>query len=122
MIRLNASATILECSLNTGGTYRFIPTTFTFATNTIYNITFTYNSSSGAITIFINNSLVNSATTTAGAISYSSAPLLIGATYGSSPVGDLFLGRIYTVKIYNTVLSSTEISQNYNAIKSRFGL
>jgi len=31
-------------------------------------------------------------------------------------------GNIYNVKIYDRVLSSEEILQNYNAQKSRFGL
>lgn len=31
-------------------------------------------------------------------------------------------GTIYTVKLYNRALSAAEISQNYNAQKSRFGL
>ena len=33
-----------------------------------------------------------------------------------------FPGSIYTVKQYNRALSSTEVAQNYNALKSRFGL
>jgi hypothetical protein len=31
-------------------------------------------------------------------------------------------GRVYSVKIYNKALTQAEISQNYNATKSRFGL
>jgi len=33
-----------------------------------------------------------------------------------------FNGKVATTKIYNRALSSTEITQNYNALKSRFGL
>ena len=40
--------------------------------------------------------------------------------WGSS--GWEFPGNIYSVKIYNRALSPTEISQNYNALKGRFGL
>jgi hypothetical protein len=29
---------------------------------------------------------------------------------------------LYTTQIYNRALSATEITQNYNALKSRFGL
>ena len=36
--------------------------------------------------------------------------------------GNLFDGDIATVMIYNRALTSTEIAQNYNATKSRFGL
>ena len=38
----------------------------------------------------------------------------IGAGFGSSPVGELFTGNIYLSKVYNRVLTSTEISQVYN--------
>jgi len=41
-----------------------------------------------------------------------------GRADGANP----FLGNIAIVRIYNRVLSSQEILQNYNATKSRFGL
>jgi len=46
--------------------------------------------------------------------------LNIGTTANSS--NHMFQGNIGTVKIYNKALSATEILQNYNATKSRFGL
>ena len=122
MIRLNNTGTVLEISTNTGGTYRFLQPNYTFLVNTTYNVIFTFNSSTGAAIAYINGTVLSSTTFTAGAISYSTSPLIIGAGYGVSPVGELFNGNIYTVKIYNTVLSATQITQNYNAIKSRFGL
>jgi hypothetical protein len=33
-----------------------------------------------------------------------------------------FIGGIYTIKVYNRILSGNEIVQNYNATKLRFGL
>ena len=33
-----------------------------------------------------------------------------------------YLGEISILKIYNRILSSKEALQNYNALKSRFGL
>jgi hypothetical protein len=33
-----------------------------------------------------------------------------------------FTGNIASVQIYNRALSATEVLQNYNATKSRFGL
>jgi hypothetical protein len=42
---------------------------------------------------------------------------------GNSAFGDgPYPGNIYTVSVYNRVLTATEILQNYNATKSRFGL
>jgi len=39
-----------------------------------------------------------------------------GSSYG------FFLGKIYSAKFYNRTLTATEILQNYNATKGRFGL
>ena len=122
MIRINNTGTVLECSTNTGGTYRALQPNYTFVANTIYNVTFTLNSSTGAAVVYLNGSVLSSTTFTAGAISYSTPPLIIGAGYGASPVGEYFTGNIYSVKIYNTILNTTEIAQNYNATKSRFNL
>ncbi len=33
-----------------------------------------------------------------------------------------FVGSIYTVRLYNRELSQDEVNQNYNALKSRFGI
>ena len=44
--------------------------------------------------------------------------ILIGA-YGG---GNYFTGRIASVQVYNRVLSASEIVQNYNATKRRYGL
>jgi hypothetical protein len=122
MIRINTSGTVLECSLNTGGTYRAFQTSYTFSTNTTYNISFTANASTGALVVYLNGSVLNSTTTTAGDITYAAFPLIIGASYGASPVGEFFAGSIYSVKIYNKILSASEILQNYNQLKSRFNL
>ena len=41
---------------------------------------------------------------------------------GSNSQSRFFNGKIASVKFYNQVLSDSEISQNYNALKSRFNL
>jgi hypothetical protein len=46
-----------------------------------------------------------------------------GIYIGCRTVNDLFWpGNVASVQIYNRVLSATEVLQNYNATKSRFGL
>lgn len=49
---------------------------------------------------------------------------LINSGYwaGSSVGGSNFNGNIYSIKLYNRLLSASEILQNYNATKARFGL
>jgi hypothetical protein len=48
---------------------------------------------------------------------------LIGAEPGETTEvdGSYWNGNISQVSVYNRALSATEISQNYNAVKSRFG-
>jgi hypothetical protein len=58
-------------------------------------------------------------------ISYSyDSPVLIGGELADagSVSGQYWPGYIGPVKIYNKGLSATEVLQNYNALKSRFGL
>ena len=45
---------------------------------------------------------------------------VIGQIYSSSP--RRFQGNMGPILIYNRALSATEVTQNYNALKSRFGL
>jgi len=50
---------------------------------------------------------------------YASNPFYIGNVSGS---GFPYKGDISTVQIYNRALSAAEITQNYNALKGRYGL
>lgn len=70
------------------------------------------------ITYYRNGSLIS--TTTGGTSStFSWTTLNFGRINNGSP---FYAGRVSTIKIYTKALSSTEVTQNYNAIKSRYGL
>lgn len=122
MVRIETNGTVLSCGTNTSGVYRTLSISNTFLTNTTYNVSFTFNSSTGAAIAYVNGNLLSSTNHTAGTITYAALPTLIGASYGTNPVGEFFAGIIYSVKIYNTILTASDIRQNYNAQKSRFGL
>ena len=85
--------------------------------NTITNWTLTFN---GANLIMYINGILNNSTTTA-ANQTGSSPIIRLGTYNAGASQPLN-GRIYTSKIYNRVLTSSEILQNYNATKGRYGL
>jgi hypothetical protein len=76
--------------------------------------------------LYINGVLVSTYDhTSISNISYSdNNQLVIGAEPGSGTGidGNFFSGNISQTLIYNRALSATEIQQNYNATKSRFGL
>ena len=73
---------------------------------------------SGNINLYINNTLVSS-----GILS-GSIPTNINYRIGSNVnvFAEAFAGNLYTLKVYDRALSRQEITQNYNALKSRFGL
>ena len=102
-----------------------IETLNSIRTNTWYHIVGTYDGTSNAsgMKIYINgveestnilsNSLISS--------TLSNQTTILGIRR-ISPPPDPFNGNIANVQIYNRALSATEILQNYNAIKGRFGL
>ena len=72
--------------------------------------------------LFLNGVLVSSDTTTLSQVfSSSTQPLAIGAqAIGSS--GFAFQGNIAQASIYNRALTASEIQQNFNATRGRFGI
>jgi hypothetical protein len=83
------------------------------------NITVTYN---GNVTILIyENGIFTQTKTLSGVLNTSSTPLYIGSA-NPAIISTYYLGNIANVQIYNRALSATEILQNYNATKTRFGL
>jgi hypothetical protein len=82
------------------------------------------NYESGQYKIYLNNVLKNTVTYNGGVLQLTTPnSIYIGCAAGeSSPPRGFFNGDISNVKIYNRTLSSTEMTQNFNATKSRFGL
>lgn len=80
----------------------------------------TFNSSNSEIKLYINGEFFSSNTGT-------TTPFVLNSTTGFE-IGDdgsnsrRLKGSVAVTKIYNRVLSSSEVNQNYNALKGRFGL
>jgi hypothetical protein len=134
----NSGRTIMSYSNNNGGaakTYSFehqgpiqgrIVTTSggtilsgpTINSDTWYHTILTYDGSS--VALYLNGTLVASSTTS-GSLSYADGGNLnIGRK--NSFDGEYIQGKVSIARVYNRALSRAEITQNYNAIKSRFGL
>ena len=75
--------------------------------------------SSTGLRMYINGSLVQSNGTPFTPSSYGTSSFIVG---GNSTTQELFQGRIANVSVYNRALNQTEITQNFNAQKTRFGL
>ena len=73
----------------------------------------------GEVKIYINNEIVYSNTFTSGTLP-TNFNFMVGNRYDLN--GEAIVGEIGPVSLYSKELTSTEVSQNYNALKSRFGL
>ena len=75
--------------------------------------------SPGTSSIYINGSLSATSTTLI------SGSLLTGSTQTlitSNAVTEVITGAMSTTQIWNRALSATEVSQNFNALRGRFGV
>jgi hypothetical protein len=76
----------------------------------------TFNTSTGWV-LYLNGSVVD---TDASTTTFTGGNAVRIAAYNNA--SNLFNGKIAVAQVYNRVLSSAEIQQNYNAVKTRFGL
>ena len=88
-------------------------TSITVSDNTIYNVIVKYDS--GVLHIGYNGAWAQSDTRSID--ENATGDFILGA--GKS-IANCMDGNIYTVSIYNRALSSSEVLQNYNALKNRF--
>jgi len=91
--------------------------TYSFNTNTWYQVAAVYSKAAKTISFYVNGSLTNTE-------NYSNPPsitntnLKMGAWDGSR----FFSGKMGLIRIYNSALSSADILTNFNGSKTRFGL
>jgi len=122
--RSNNSSFTYTCFGNTAGGYagggnNFSNKSYIFANAVWYNITVTVNSSSIG-SLFINGVQLGASNTFSG--------LNISNTVNDFYVGRIefagynFNGNIANSQVYNRALTATEVLQNFNATKGRFGL
>ena len=88
--------------------------------NTWQHISFSYNSAAKAVSFYLNGIFTSTITnaTIVEKIS-NTTPLKLGAIRAGS---NFYTGRIASALVYNRQLLATEVQQNYNAQKARFGL
>ena len=89
----------------------------TFIFDTIFNIVGTYDGS--YIRMYVNGSEIGSGTSWSGTIHNNANSFTIG---GWSNDYSAMRAYLYNVMIYNKALSSTEVLQNFNAVRRRFSI
>lgn len=93
----------------------------TVGTNVWTHVAVAYNSTTKNASFYINGSLNSSVTNASiSEVSSGAQSLVIGCIRDGA--GAFLNGRIANVSAYNRLLSASEILQNYNAGKTRFGL
>lgn len=113
-IHFQFAGNLLQFALN-GESDKY--STYSFNTNTWYQVAAVYSKSAKTISFYVNGSLTNTE-------NYSNPPtitntnLKMGAWDGSR----FFSGKIGLVRIYNSALSASDIQTNFNGSKTRFGL
>jgi hypothetical protein len=68
---------------------------------------------------YVDNNLVDTINFGAGSLT-GQGNFVIGWDYAWSGGAEYFRGNIATVTVYNSVLSGSDVSTNFNAVKSRF--
>jgi hypothetical protein len=98
-------------------------TTSTLASNTKYHVLYTWGNST--VKVYLNGVLESTTSTLQAANGRQNVTQLgVGTTPRGIGYRDGYYwnGKIYQVKFYNRALSASEVLQNYNATKGRFGL
>lgn len=108
------------------GTGPYTQPSYTFLNNTWYHIVCTHErvASSSSLKIYINGILLSSGVVTPTATPNDNAlPVSLGRRYyNSDPNLRTLNGSLPSVKIYNKVLTATEVNQNFNAHRGRYGI
>jgi hypothetical protein len=101
--------------------YSIASSTSNYSINTVYNFCSVYDGTNMQTYI---NGVADGIPSASANISadQSNVRLLIGASETTGNPSSFLSGSLYVVQIYNRNLNQSEIQQNYNAQKSRFGL
>ena len=117
-------------STNLNGFVNVVRSDTTLVINNLYNIVITYDdtqlTSLDKINIYVNGNISSKTQPnigTFGPIVAGPAQFGLGAAIASTnQTSYRYNGRIYNFSLYSKLLSTSEVLQNYNATKSRFGL
>jgi len=100
------------------GTYVGRGSSFTVVAGEVAFISVTRDQATNSVKWFKNGVRVTSETASGyAATNNGTSPILIGSGYTTG-----FLGSIYNCAVYNRALTESEILQNFNALRGRYGL
>ncbi|CAB4129671.1 Concanavalin A-like lectin/glucanases superfamily [uncultured Caudovirales phage] len=112
---VSATNTVRNRFYNFSGNSAFV-TTASLTSNVWYNLTWTYDNSN--VRLYTNSSLTETSAVVGPLIVTNNTNLLIASDFYTQSAEMRSSG----FKMYNRALTQAEITQNYNAVKGRFGL
>jgi hypothetical protein len=89
--------------------------------NVWYYVTSVFSDTNNTVQLYANGIQIYNQTESTSLLAHTNSKLLVGWR-NSLASGQSFQGKISQTTIYNRALSASEVLQNYNATKSRFGL
>jgi len=125
-LRLLFSSSVLQPYLyDNGGYFLTTASSTTFSTSLWYNICVTITNGSQKIYINGGTEIITGTGTYDGAVSGNAGEHTLGAyirPYGYAGYGGYASVKIGSYRFYNRVLTAQEVTQNFNALKGRYGL
>jgi hypothetical protein len=95
----------------------------TLSINTWYQVVGVWtNVASNSLALYINGSLIGSNSHSFASVKNTTSPLYLGSFGDGSAFGQWLNGRMGVVRLYSKALTSSEVLQNYNADKPKYGL
>ena len=105
-----------------GGTTIWTAYTSTPSQNNWHQFVFTFNAGTGNVLIDGGTSTIYSATNFQSSYSNTNGMYGVGLADKTSNYRGEMIGDIAIFKVYNVVLTASEIEQNYNTLRGRFGI
>jgi hypothetical protein len=120
---LTSTGSDIRAQINNPGVHQFV---FSGNNSQIQNdrwhlITITVDASANVMKAYVDNNFISSNNFSAGSLT-GQGNFVIGWDYAWGGGAEYFLGNVATVSVYNYALSSSDVTTNFNAVKSRFGL
>ena len=108
----------IQMQASIGGTIYLVTSATTLTTNTWYSVVGTYDGN--IFKLYINGVQDANTTSISGSITSYNTPVQVGrwGTQGSQYLN----GKVALAQIYNRALSATEVQQNFNALRGRYGI
>jgi hypothetical protein len=105
-----------------GGSFNVVDVGSSLGTGVWRHVCLTFNDTTNTMVLYINGGNVNSSSNNSVTQSYSGNTLRIGSHFFNGSPVSFWNGKIAEVRVYNAALTGTEVLNNYNNTKTRYGL